>query len=408
MNPHLRENTQVFHYYKEIVRFWSKLNFIVKKVIKNYESLHNEVKAKFLYAAYRTFWENASERTIFQELKEIDKKILKKMKNFSWNKALARKDENEKLSILEAIPSFIVDHLLPVMDFDFLKKNIEYMNGYGDTIETTIRINNLNTDLNPESLLSNIKGTFDKNSIHYHMDDDIPDLLWVLVSQKNRIIKNSFYKKRNLLFHDKGSVAIVKILSPNSSNKIIDMCAAPGMKTALIAQEIDNKGKILAGEFLNDRAKMMKNLLSNLNIANTHIINTDSIIFPTRDYYNCDLILLDAPCTGSGSFLSNPELKWRQNYKFLNQNVTLQKKLLENALKLLKPNGILVYATCSLYPEEGEYQILDYIHELDPLDLPKWLSPSYKIKNKTLPGTGRLFPSTHHTQGFFIGKFKKK
>ena len=67
-----------------------------------------------------------------------------------------------------------------------------------------------------------------------------------------------------------------------------------------------------------------------------------------------------------------------------------------------------IYQECSLYPEEGEYQILDFMDRLEPLDIPKWFSPSYKIDNKTIQGTGRLFPSVHHTQGFFIGKFKKK
>jgi 16S rRNA (cytosine967-C5)-methyltransferase len=152
----------------------------------------------------------------------------------------------------------------------------------------------------------------------------------------------------------------------------------------------------------------MNSLLNQLNVLNVHIINTDSIAFPIRFQNYFDKILLDAPCTGSGTLLTNPELKWRQNEKFLHQNVVLQKKLLQSALKILKPGGILVYSTCSLYPHEGEYQILDILNSLEPLDLPKWFYPSYKIDGNTIQGTGRLFPSVHHTQGFFIGKFKKK
>jgi len=81
---------------------------------------------------------------------------------------------------------------------------------------------------------------------------------------------------------------------------------------------------------------------------------------------------------------------------------------LGTALKILKPGGILVYSTCSLYPEEGEYIIMNFQDYLEPQNLPKWFSPSYNIEGSVLPGTGRLFPSIHHTQGFFIGKFKKK
>jgi len=75
---------------------------------------------------------------------------------------------------------------------------------------------------------------------------------------------------------------------------------------------------------------------------------------------------------------------------------------------VLKPSGILVYSTCSLYPEEGELQVLKILDNFEPMELPKWFSPSYKIKNRQIPGTGRLFPAIHQTKGFFIGKFKKK
>ena len=152
----------------------------------------------------------------------------------------------------------------------------------------------------------------------------------------------------------------------------------------------------------------MKDLMNRQNISNSYIINTDSIKLPVRFKNIFDKVLLDAPCTGSGTFLTNPELKWRQNEKFLSQNVILQKKLLKSAVDLLKTDGILVYSTCSLYPEEGEFQILDIVDKVEPMELPKWLSPSYEIEGKILQGTGRLFPSVHQTQGFFIGKFKKK
>ena len=121
-----------------------------------------------------------------------------------------------------------------------------------------------------------------------------------------------------------------------------------------------------------------------------------------------DKILIDAPCTGSGTFLSHPELKWRQNNAFLNQNVVIQKKLIESGLNLLKKGGILVYSTCSLYPEEGEYQINEIYDQITPLDLPQYFSKSYKINNTILKGTGRLFPSIHNTQGFFVSRLKKK
>jgi 16S rRNA (cytosine967-C5)-methyltransferase len=152
----------------------------------------------------------------------------------------------------------------------------------------------------------------------------------------------------------------------------------------------------------------MRQISRNLNVLNSHLINSDSIKLPVRFTNFFDKVLIDAPCTGSGTFSTNPELKWRQNEGFLHQNIVLQEKLLKSALKLLKPSGILVYSTCSLYPEEGELQVLKILDNFEPMELPNWFSPSYKIKNQQISGTGRLFPAIHQTKGFFIGKFKKK
>jgi 16S rRNA (cytosine967-C5)-methyltransferase len=312
----------------------------------------------------------------------------------------------EKLSINGAIPSFMINHLLPVMTLDFIKDNIQVMNGiYGDD-RSFLRINRLQNQKKNVNII--IKSEFEKYKIPFDMDPHIKDLITIPTSMKNIVLKTPIYQEGHLIFQDKASAAVIEVLSPQPRELICDMCAAPGMKTSLIAQNMNNKGHIIAGEFLNQRTIIMRDLLHHWGVLNTHILNTDSILFPLRSQNSFDRILLDAPCTGNGTFLANPELKWRQNENFLYQNTLLQKKLFENALKLLKPNGIIVYSTCSLYPDEGEHLIMRFQDYLEPQNLPKWFSPSYNIDGSMLPGTGRLFPSIHHTQGFFIGKFKKK
>lgn len=384
------------------------MNFIVKRTIKDPNSLEIDKIPQYLYITYRVLWEHASEKRIATELKGVDKAFLKRVSTFSLDKALIHKDEKERLSISAAIPSFMIDHLRSVSNIDFLKSNFRYMNGLENNIETTVRINSVSRKKTILDLSQKIEEDFKKEKINYRKDIDIPELFWIPLSQKNRVIKSTFYQEGNLIFQDKASAAVVHILSPRKRDKVCDMCAAPGLKTSLMAQYMNNDGHILANEFLTPRTKMMRSLLNHLRILNVHILNSDSIDSPIRFQNYFDYVLLDAPCTGSGTFLGNPELKWRQNEKFLHQNVVLQKKLLESALKLLKPDGVLVYSTCSFYPEEGELQILSFKDQLEPLELPKWFSTSYKIESKIIKGTGRLHPSVHHTQGFFVGKFKKK
>ena len=376
--------------------------------LKDFQTRDPSEISRCLYVTYRIFWENSSDKTIMQELKHFPNTFLKKLRSFSWEKALEVKNEREKFSICNAVPSFTVDRLLEYMDLEILEKNIEFMNGLSKDIKLSIRINRLLGKFTEEELTLRIEENFRDNNIIFNADSHLPDLLNIPLKSKNKVINTSLYKQGHIIFQDKASATVVHALSPQKEEIIYDMCAAPGIKTSLIAQKMENTGLIIAGEFLNERIKSTKHILKRLNVVNCFLINSDSIDPPLRYENYFDRILLDPPCTGSGTFLSNPELKWRQSEKFLNQNIILQKKLLRSAIKFLKPNGILVYSTCSLYPEEGELQILEVLDHLYPLDLPKWFSLSYTINDSIIPGTGRLFPSTHQTQGFFIGKFKKK
>ena len=401
------------HYYKEIVRYWNKLNFIIKKTQRslNQNELSNSYEiALLLYITYRFIFEKASIKAIKEEidLRRKNYSYLNQLNTFSWSKAFNGKTEVEKLSIEEAIPTFVIEHLLPVMKIGFLKDNISFMNSVNEDKNITIRINNLQVEKAGFDLKSSISKTFQKLGISFYQDEHIPIIFHTPLRNKKKILQNKWYKNGRLIFQDKASVAVIQLLSPQPNELIFDMCAAPGIKTSLIAQYSNNQARIISNDFNKTRLTQAIKIFSKLYVSNVFLINADGIKFPIRLKNLFDKILIDAPCTGSGTFSTNPELKWRQNERFLHQNVVLQEKLLKSSIGLLKPSGILVYSTCSLYPEEGELQVLKVLKFFKPMELPKWFSPSYKIKNQQISGTGRLFPAIHQTKGFFIGKFKKK
>lgn len=406
------------HYFKEITRFWNKLNFIVKKTLRSFNSNKSDQDLFFhehIYFAYRYFWEDASLPIMIDELSSYDdpnnarfQSFFEKLQSFSWDIAFEGKNEVEKLSISGAVPTFFIERLKEVMSPEFLKVNIEKMNDIKNKNVFTVYIKeNIEKVLNL-CVKNNIQKELNANELIFQKDSDLKNVYHVPSKLKSNLIRSELYRSGDLIIVDKGSVFIIEALNPQPGELILDMCAAPGVKSYLISQASCNRSRIVAGDFNQDRTLSMKTLLNHLKVNNINIINADSILFPLKDEILFDKILLDAPCTGSGTFFSNPELKWRQNKFFLNQNTILQEKLLKKAIELLKPNGILIYSTCSLYPEEGEYQILKIINELEFLSLPKSFSLSYKVKGMEILGTGRLFPSIHDTQGFFIGKFKKK
>jgi 16S rRNA (cytosine967-C5)-methyltransferase len=402
----------VNHYYNEIIRFWNQLNFIIKKTLRSvgdYDLKQNEM-AKLLYATYRIFFENTSKKKILHELPNFENNLafLEKLFTFSWKIALKGKSLEEKLSIKEAIPRFLIEHLKPVMPYDFLIKNIKKLNEYNKNRKIYFRINSLANIDNPKVLIKSIKENFQGNGIQIKADPDIPELYLTTNKNKNIILKKGYYKTGKIIFQDKASAAVVYLLSPQPNEIICDICAAPGIKTSLISQYSTNNAKILAIDIDLKRLRIAQNLIARLWVKNALFINSDGIKMPIRYDFLFDKVLVDAPCTGSGALLAQPELKWRQNSRFIKHNIFLQEKLIHQGLKILKPGGTFVYSTCSLYPEEGELQIMKHLDKLEPLEIPKWISSSYQIKGKKIEGTGRLFPAIHNTQGFFIAKFKKK
>ena len=143
LSVELRKNINVIHYYNEIIRFWNKLNFIIMNTFKASNSLEKEIQPQYFYATYRLLWENASEKQILNELPNFEKKFIKKVRTFSWDKALAHKDEKEKLSISAAIPSFMIDRLIPVMSNDFIRSNVKFMNRLEERTEITWKCHNI-------------------------------------------------------------------------------------------------------------------------------------------------------------------------------------------------------------------------------------------------------------------------
>jgi len=408
-----RSNPQIVHYYYEIIRYWNKINYILKRRL-NSTNKHlvsgSSDRAKYLIAIYRIVWEKANTSKIVKELNltKQQSNLLTNLEFFSWKQALKGKNEIERLSLELAIPSFLINKLLPIIGIKSIKENFEPSKNVEGSETLTFRTNDLWNGKSNQNSIDIILKDLEEDNISVKQDIHFSGLYNTSLKEKKNIILSKSYKEGKLVIQDKASFAVVHLLRPHPNELICDMCAAPGIKTSIIAQLSQNQARIIACDFSTSRLNVMRRILRNLNVLNSHLINSDSIELPVRFTNIFDKILLDAPCTGSGTFSTTPELKWRQNESFLHQNVVLQEKLLKSAINLLKPSGILVYSTCSLYPEEGELQVLKVLNHFKPMELPKWFSPSYKINHQHIPGTGRLFPATHRTKGFFIAKFKKK
>lgn len=153
---------------------------------------------------------------------------------------------------------------------------------------------------------------------------------------------------------DAAAALPAKLLSDVRGRAVLDLCAAPGGKTA---QLINAGANVTALDRSAPRLERLKSNLDRLKFS-CEIVKADAATWTGGPF---DAVLLDAPCTATGTIRRNPDLPWQQEPADLARLAALQARILDNAVKLLRPDGILVYATCSLEPEECERQIEEFL-----------------------------------------------
>jgi len=212
---------------------------------------------------------------------------------------------------------------------------------------------------------------------------------------------------------------LVMDLHPDESLKILDMCASPGSKTSMIAELVKNRGVVVANELKPSRIKPLVNNLRKLGVLNTVVINRNGIYLPRifgKETF--DRVLVDAPCSGEGLIRYNWNVLKGWNIAKVRHYSRIQKQLLMAGVSLLKPDGVLVYSTCTFAPEENE-EVIDYVISkredviieeitLDGLRFHRGIEEwNGRVYSDELRKTVRVFPHDNDSEGFFIAKLRK-
>jgi 16S rRNA (cytosine967-C5)-methyltransferase len=196
---------------------------------------------------------------------------------------------------------------------------------------------------------------------------------------------------------DVASMLIARLLDPQAGELVADTCAAPGTKTTHLAELMQNRGKILA---MDPHAGRLKLLVRAAGRVGARIIEAHAGAVATlaaRWAGECDRVLVDAPCSNLGVLRRNPDIKWRRTAAELARLRDKQRGILEAAAALVKPGGRLVYATCSLEPEENEDVVLSFVERQ-----PGWRVEPLADFPVAADAVGfiRCFPHVHGTDGF--------
>ena len=175
-----------------------------------------------------------------------------------------------------------------------------------------------------------------------------------LIAESSEGAISRLAEELSLAIQDEASQLIPELAGVRPGDRVLDLCAAPGIKTSLLADALGG-GLLVACDRSARRLETLQKLLPRLtaNAAGVRVVRLDAAQpLPFRQEF--DRILVDAPCSGTGTLARNPEIKWRLTKDDLDRLPAIQQRILANALSVLAPGGRLVYATCSLEPEENE------------------------------------------------------
>jgi 16S rRNA (cytosine967-C5)-methyltransferase len=225
------------------------------------------------------------------------------------------------------------------------------------------------------------------------------------------------FRAGKISIQDEASQAVPLLLGASPGDRVLDVCAAPGGKTPTLARAAGRKGVVIAADRHAHRLRAMRAQLQRLGLEGVHLVELDATQpLPFRGAF--DRILVDAPCSGTGTLARHPEIRWRLGEDRLAEFHLLQRQLLETALALVAPGGRLVYSTCSIEPEENENVVDEVlqnarsVRRLEAIEAAQILEP-YLAPGVSAPGLFgvdryfRTWPAIRHTDGFFAAILQK-
>jgi len=407
-NLNKEEESTIYSLVFEILRKLNVIDLYVKKSSSSFsiKKLSSETRALLRIATYLMKIDKKSINYIKENLGSYYKNIqgfgfdgiLQLIQNISEDDLYEnRADAASKLSIEYFTPTWIVRKFIRQWDEAFAK---ELVSSFVQNLPLYVRVNPFKSNI--EEILE----SFRKNEIVYEIENEIDNLIRIIESEKPLPQYNEFNEGK-LVIQQKSSALTSLVIDPQKGEKILDMCASPGGKTSHLAALLGDGSNIDAVDINGDRVKILKERLHLLGIDTVNVIHADARTLLDQKADEFDKILVDPPCSGSGTYSSRPEIKWRIQQRDLRWYLNLQRDLLNVASILVKKGGTIVYSTCSLYREENHDIISTFLAENNNFSLveatPMLGLPSSLLNNKAQ----ELYPHIHKTEGFFIAKIKK-
>ena len=227
------------------------------------------------------------------------------------------------------------------------------------------------------------------------------------VLDENGITDSKLYRDGHFIIQDKASVAVSAIVDPKPGEVVLDVCAAPGVKTSHMAQLMENLGRIISIDYNLRRLKSWEDLMGKLGVTIAKPVHGDASSPDVLAHIDADVVVIDPPCTGSGTFHKEPSGKWRLTPRSIDRMAGIQRRIIENMSGYVRPGGVLVYSTCSVTLEENEGVVNWFLGKNPDFEV---VNTEPRIGSPGLDGLDkaqRMYPHVHRCNGFFIAKLVK-
>jgi 16S rRNA (cytosine967-C5)-methyltransferase len=232
---------------------------------------------------------------------------------------------------------------------------------------------------------------------------------WRVIGQRPEILR-SLTNSGLIYFQDEASQLVAHLVNAQPGDRVLDVCAAPGSKTTLIGALMP-RAQIIAADIYEHRLRILRELAATQGDSSIQVTVADATAALPFVNASFDRVVVDAPCSGTGTLRRNPEIRWRLSALDVAELAAKQSRILARAADMVRPGGNLLYSTCSLESEENEAVAADFMKEhaeFAQLRLPNMQISDGPGDLATPAGAIRTWPHRHDVDGFFIVAFQRR
>ncbi len=320
--------------------------------------------------------------------------VLRKIDNIKKHIVLPE-NETQRLSVQYSCPKWIVEKLVETVGEDTEK----LLMSLSKKAETVLRVNVMKTTADKLIASLNSKGW----ECSKYKSELFPNIDYLISAKKiDSIEATEEYQNGYFYIQDPAASYVGEILNPQKGSTVLDMCASPGGKTTHFAEKMYDTGKVLAFDISKAKTdkicENIKRLCLNCVVPNIK----DSSVYDENLFEKADYLLVDSPCSGIGIIRKKPDIKYLRNQNDIQELRKISLKILDASARYLKKGGIMVFSTCTLFKEENEDVLFEFLKT----------HPEFKLKeiNSARKNNGymTLYPHKDNCDGFFISLMTKE